>query len=54
MEIFDPKGEFNCVDLCHDAAKHAGMMALAAPSVVSRLIKENAIFFEFAARKFGR
>jgi hypothetical protein len=33
--------EFNCVDLCHDAAKHAGMMALAAPSVVSRLIIEK-------------
>jgi hypothetical protein len=27
--------EFNCVDLCHDAAKHASMMALAAPSVVA-------------------
>ena len=24
---------FNCVDLCRDAAKHASMMALAAPSV---------------------
>ena len=26
---------FNCVDLCHDAAKHASMMALAAPSVLT-------------------
>jgi len=26
---------FNCIDLCHDAAKHASMMALAAPSVVA-------------------
>ena len=26
---------FNCVDLCRDAAKHASMMALAAPSVLT-------------------
>ena len=41
MEIFDPKGEFNCVDLCHDAAKHADMMALAAPSVADHGVSSD-------------
>ena len=36
---------FNCVDLCRDAAKHASMMALAAPSVLTTQQNSNKIWF---------
>ena len=38
------------VFLCHDSAKHASMMALAAPSV--RKYKKNKIFFWYFAHLF--
>ncbi|MBQ7180605.1 MAG: hypothetical protein IJR87_04855 [Bacteroidaceae bacterium] len=44
---------FNYVDLCRDLAKHASMMALAAPSVVTTQQRKCRFSFAFAAPKFG-